>query len=145
MEYTNIESIALVLNTIVCILAVAQFVSSYVLDMQPKKKIYHVLIWIGILIISIVGGSTFFLRVYPSVILCYRSNMMAWYTFGIGFITIFGIGSMLGIMLANRKKCKWIFTKMKIMAVVISPLFFLSINMKFNMKNWKKMKIKKLL
>lgn len=105
MEYTNIESIALVLNTIVCILGVAQFVS-YVLDMQPKKKIYHVLTWTGVLIISIVGGSTFFLRVYPSVNLCYRSNMMAWYTFGIGFITTFGIGAILGIVWANRKKCK---------------------------------------
>ena len=105
MEYTNIERIAFVLNIIVSIVSVAVFVS-YVLDMQPKKKIYHVLIWAGILSISIVGGVTFFLRFYPSVNLCYRSNMMAWYTFGIGFITTFGIGSMLGIMLANRKKCK---------------------------------------
>lgn len=105
MEYTNIESIALVLNIIACILEVALFVS-YVLDMQPKKKIYHVLIWTGILIISIVGGSIFFLRFYPSVKLCYRSNMMAWCTFGMGFSTTFGIGSMLGIMRANRKNCK---------------------------------------
>lgn len=124
MEYTNSESIALVLNTVVCILAVAQFVSSYVLDMQPKKKIDHVFTWTAILIASMRGGLVFFLSCYTSVNLCYRSNMMAWYTFGIGFITTFGIGSMLGIMWANRKKCKWIFTKMKIMAVVISLLFF---------------------
>ena len=114
MEYTNIESIAFILDIIVSIVSVAVFVL-YVLDMQPKKKIDHVLIWAGILIISIVGGSTFFLRVYPSVNLCYRSNMMAWYTtfgigflttFGIGAITTFGIGAILGIIWANRKKCK---------------------------------------
>ena len=105
MEYTNIESIAFILDIIVSIVSVAVFVL-YVLDMQPKKKIYHVLTWTAILIASMGGGSAFFLRVYPSVNLCYRSNMMAWYTFGIGFITTFGMGSMLGIMLANRKKCK---------------------------------------
>ena len=105
MEYTNSESIALVLNTIVCILAVAQFVS-YVLDMQPKKKIYHVLTWTGVLIISIVGGSTFFLRVYPSVNLFYRSNTMKWIIFGMGISLTYGVGAILGIMGANRRRCK---------------------------------------
>lgn len=105
MEYTNIERIALVLNIMVCILGVALFVS-HVLDMQPKKKIYHVLIWAGILSISIVGGVTFFLRFYPSVNLCYRSNMMKWIIFGMGISITYGVGAILGIMEANRKKCK---------------------------------------
>ncbi len=113
MEYTNIESIAFILDIIVSIVSVAVFVL-YVLDMQPKKKIYHVLTWTAILIASMGGGSAFFLSCYTSGILCYRSNMMAWYTFGIGFITTFGIGAIttfgigaiLGIVWANRKKCK---------------------------------------
>ena len=105
MEYTNIESIAFILDIIVSIVSVAVFVL-YVLDMQPKKKIDHVFTWTAILIASMGGGSAFFLSCYTSVNLCYQSNMMAWYTFGIGFITTFGIGSMLGIMWANRKKCK---------------------------------------
>ena len=114
MEYTNIESITFILDIIVSIVSVAVFVL-YVLDMQPKKKIYHVLTWTAILIASMGGGSAFFLSCYTSGILCYRSNMMAWHTtfgigflttFGIGAITTFGIGAILGIVWANRKKCK---------------------------------------
>ena len=105
MEYTNIESIAFILDIILCIVGVAMFIP-YVLDGQPKKKICHILCWAGILIMIIAGGTAFFLRFYPSVNLFYRSNTMKWIIFGMGISLTYGVGAILGIMGANRRRCK---------------------------------------
>ena len=98
-------NIVLIASIITCILRVA-IVISYLLTEQPKKKIIYVLGLVVSLTCIIGGGSEFFILIYPSVIPKYQSTMMEWLIFGMGAAMTYGTSAMLGVAVADNRRCK---------------------------------------